>query len=330
MNACDLSFRAMGSEVRLIVGEPGPGQPSPAAAAEDARRFIERFDAGLSRFRADSELCALNADPRRAIPASALLCDAVRAGIWAARRTGGLVDPTLIGELEDAGYVQSREGLAPAPLAEALLFAPARRPAAPDPRARWRTISIDEPFGLIRRPPGVRIDTGGIGKGLAVDMVAERLAAYSRFVVDCGGDLRIGGLEAAEQPYEVLVEHPLTHGHERAIVIGAGAVATSGLDVRVWRRREGGFAHHLIDPSTGDPAWTGLIGATALGETTVEAETLAKAALLSGTDGARELLSGAGGLIVHDSGETETIGPIASSPRYRINVPASLIAGFAA
>jgi thiamine biosynthesis lipoprotein len=258
------------------------------------------------------------------------MCDAVRAGLRAARRSGGLVDPTLLDELEEAGYVGSRDGVAPAPLAEALLFAPARRPARPDPRACWRAFSIDEPFGLIRRPPGVRIDTGGIGKGLAADMVADRLAGYSRFVVDCGGDLRVGGLRCAEEPFEVLVEHPLSHEHHHAIVVGGGAVATSGLDVRVWRRADGGFAHHLLDPSTGEPAWTGLIGATALAGTAVEAETLSKAALLSGPDGARKLLSSTGGLIVHDDGQTEAVGPIDSRPRYRITVPESLITGLAA
>ena len=56
-------------------------------------------------------------------------------------------------------------------------------------------------------------------------------------------------------------------------------MATSGINVRVWRRADGRYAHHLIDPRTGEPAWTGLVGVTALAPTGVEAETLAKAAL---------------------------------------------------
>jgi thiamine biosynthesis lipoprotein len=81
--------------------------------------------------------------------------------------------------------------------------------------------------------------------------------------------------------------------------------------VRIWRRPDGGFAHHLLDPSTGEPAWTGLIGVTALGGSALEAETLSKLALLSGPDAARRVLAEYGGVIVHDSGEVEAVGPLA-------------------
>ncbi len=83
--------------------------------------------------------------------------------------------------------------------------------------------------------------------------------------------------------------------------------------MRIWRDADGRYAHHLLDPATGEPAWTGLIGATALGDTAVEAETLAKAALLSGPEGGREVLAERGGLLVHDSGRVETVGPLAPS-----------------
>lgn len=322
MNPADLRFRAMGSEVRLIVAGPGPNGRLPADAVEECRRFVVDFDARLSRFRPDSELCALNADRRREVPASGLLRDAVRSGVRAAQLSGGLVDPTLLDEIEASGYVRSREGVDPVPLRDALLLAPARRPAHPDPRARWREIEVDEAFGIVRRPPGLRFDTGGIGKGLAADVLAERLAGYASFVVNCGGDLRVGGEALAASPVEVLVEHPLTKELGHAIVLDGGAVATSGIDVRVWRRANGRYAHHLLDPSTGEPAWTGLVGATALAPTALEAETLSKVALLLGPDGARELLRESGGLIVHDDGETEPVGAMQTRPRYSITVPA--------
>ena len=94
MSFHDLTFDAMGCEVRLLVGEPLPGSPPAGHAAELGRLFIQRFEAALSRFRRDSELTALNEDPRAEVPASPLLRNAVRAGVWAAERTGGLVDPT--------------------------------------------------------------------------------------------------------------------------------------------------------------------------------------------------------------------------------------------
>ena len=42
----------------------------------------------------------------------------------------------------------------------------------------------------------------------------------------------------------------------------------------------------------------------------LEAETLSKLALLSGADGARRALAEHGGLVVHDDGDVELIGPL--------------------
>jgi thiamine biosynthesis lipoprotein len=199
-----------------------------------------------------------------------------------------------------------------------LTEAPPRRPAEPSPARAWQRIRVDHRSREILRPPGLEFDTGGTGKGLAADLVAERLRGYPRFIVDCGGDIRIGGTDAMVNPYEVYVEHPLTGERAYVLRVGRGGVATSGLNVRIWRDADGRFAHHLIDPARGEPAWTGLIGATALGETAVEAETLSKAALLSGPTGARRLLATAGGLVVHDTGRLEPIGPLAVAPRIRL------------
>ncbi|HET7177163.1 MAG TPA: FAD:protein FMN transferase, partial [Solirubrobacterales bacterium] len=196
--------------------------------------------------------------------------------------------------------------------------APPRHPASPDPAARWRGFEVDDEAGTITRPPGLRFDTGGAGKGLAADLVAARLRGYSRFVVDCGGDIRIGGPDALVSPYEVLVEHPLTGERAHVLRLSAGAVATSGLNVRIWRGADGRYAHHLLDPASGEPAWTGLVGVTALGDTAVEAEALSKAALLSGPEGGREVLAERGGLLVHDSGRVEPVGPLSVKPRVRL------------
>jgi thiamine biosynthesis lipoprotein len=81
----------------------------------------------------------------------------------------------------------------------------------------------------------------------------------------------------------------------------AGAFATSGIGKRAWLDRHGRPAHHLLDPGTGRPAFTGLVQATARAPTAAEAEVRSKAALLSGPEGARAWLPD-GGVIVFDDG----------------------------
>ena len=252
MASCDLGFRCMGTEVRLVV--EGRGAPD---AADDARAWLHEADRRLSRFRPDSELSALNADPRPAVPGSPLLRAAVGAALWAAERTGGLVDPTLLGALRTAGYAESLAGRAPASLADALAAAPPRAPATRHPGAAWRRVVLRDGDDCVHRPPGLGLDTGGTTKGLAADAVAHRMRRAERFAVDCGGDLRLGGDGTRRRPFEIEVEHPLTGEPVDVLRVAAGGVATSGLGARLWTRPGGGYAHHLLDPATGEPAWTG-------------------------------------------------------------------------
>jgi thiamine biosynthesis lipoprotein len=74
-----------------------------------------------------------------------------------------------------------------------------------------------------------------------------------------------------------------------------------------------GPAHHLLDPSTGRPAWTGLASVTAMAPSALEAEVLAKAAVLSGRHGAPAWLAEHGGVLVHDDGDVELAGPLSTS-----------------
>ena len=128
-------------------------------------------------------------------------------------------------------------------------------------------------------------------------MLAQRLAGAEAFAVDCAGDLRLGGLARPVQvasPFDGTVLHTFERG--------AGGVATSGIGRRSWIDAGGRPAHHLLDPGSGRPAFTGVVQATALAPTALEAEMRAKAAVLSGPDGGRDWLPD-GGVLVLDSGE---------------------------
>jgi thiamine biosynthesis lipoprotein len=287
----DETFRALGTDVRLIAAGPG-ARP----AVERARREILDYHDRLSRFLPRSELSALNRDPRAVVPASALLRSAVRAGLWAAEHSGGLVDPCLLDSLESVGYARSYRGTG-----EIHVPSGPRRAASPDPACRWRRLRVDDEAGTIERPPGRRLDLGGSGKGHAADLAARRFAHLRNWVVDCGGDIRVGGTR------EIEIAHPLHDRPAARVVVSDGAVATSSVVSRAWTMPGGRRAHHLLGPSTGRPVWTGLLTATALAPTTLHAETLAKVALLRGAGEARDVLAAYGGVLVHEGGRVEAI-----------------------
>ena len=303
-------FDLFGTEVRLLLGAPvDGGSPAPELAAIGIEVFLRMVEQRLTRFDPDSELSRLNRDPRATVPVSPLLARAVATAVTAAAETGGLVDPVVLDALEVNGYRRSRAGRRPGPLTEALAWAPPRAPAIPAPGGAWRSLRVRTDPPTITRPPGMRLDLGGSGKGLAADLAAERLAGYRSFVVDAGGDARLGG----EDPPPRLVEvgSPFGEGICHSFELAAGAVATSGLRTRVWREGDG-FAHHLIDPGSGRPAWTGVVQATAVAPTAAAAETHAKAALLAGPERGAELLPPGGGILVLDDGEVVLAGPLAS------------------
>jgi FAD:protein FMN transferase len=277
----------------------------------DAAALFTEIERRLTRFDPTSDLSRLNADPRACVPAAPLFRAAVSAALRAARLSDGLVDPTVLGAVRRAGYADSRAHVAAVALLPRLDSAPQRRPARPHPAAQWRTIEVDHAAGLIRRPPGLELDLGGSAKVWAADLVATRLGRHGRCAVDCGGDLRVVAGRGARDgaAWEVRVRHPLTGAPAHTLCVRAGGVATSGIDGRLWEGPRGELTHHLIDPATGEPAWTGLLTVTALAPTALEAEALAKAALLSGPLAAqRWLRAHNGGVLVQDDGTVEPVG----------------------
>jgi thiamine biosynthesis lipoprotein len=307
MSLLDRTFPTMGATARLILADRAPGlDPSPRLthAAGDAQRLLAALDAKWTRFDPQSPLNAISADPRTELPADEHVRALIRAGAWAGRVSGGLVDMTLGDDIARAGYERHWDGTQLVPLDAALAAAPPRAAAGTDPAARWQALGADRRTQTIRKPPGATLDAGGLGKGLAADLVAARLTGL-RYVVDVGGDLALG--HGGGGPHAITVAHPLTDEPAHTLHVAGGGVATSGIHRRIWFDGAGDPAHHLLDPATKRPAWTGLLTATAVGRSALEAEALAKTAFLRGPGGARTTLAAQGGVLVHEDGTVEVI-----------------------
>jgi len=242
--------------------------------AEDVHRRLTRFDPA-------SDLCRLNADPRELVPVAPLVRRFAEAVRWAGETSGGLVDATCLPAVEAAGY---REHWTPGAAMQA--------PSEPEALAgAWSSVAVEG--DAVRRPPGTRLDGGGLGKGLAADLMAAALQACATWAIDCGGDLRVGGLLAQERAIDVAAPGGGEPIHR--LLLARGAVATSGTTRRAWTD-----SHHLIDPRTGRPADTGIVQVTAVARTGLEAEVRTKTALLAGPEAAAATLSGGGVYVTSD------------------------------
>jgi thiamine biosynthesis lipoprotein len=252
----------MGTEVRVLVAAGHDASPVEA--------LFREWDRTLTRFDPSSELCRVNASAGDWTPASELLVAAVEAALAAARDTEGVFDPTLLPQLEAAGYDGDFDAL---PAERARI---AGRPVGPG--GGWRAVEVDTAGRRVRLPAGGALDLGGIAKGMAVDAAGALLAeaGVPWFGIDAGGDLRVWGRPPGLESWPVLVE---TGGLPAGL--SGGALATSSTTGRRWRVA-GVEQHHLIDPATGRPSTSGVVSATVAAGTCAEAEVAVKAALLLG------------------------------------------------
>ena len=131
--------------------------------------------------------------------------------------------------------------------------------------------------GRARLREGTSIDLGGIAKGWLADRAVERIGPNA--LANFAGDLRARGAGPNGEGW------PIGFGTTTVLLRELGA-ATSGTAGRRW----GDGLHHLIDPRTGLPAKTDLTEVSVLAPTGLEAEVLAKTALLLGREAGARLL----------------------------------------
>ena len=242
------------------------------------RSEFDAVDHALSRFRDDSELSALN---RRAgyggvATVSWRLRSAIALMARAARVTDGRFDPTFVGDLERLGEHGADLGSGMSQL----------------PTGPTDATLLERPR-LVAVPP-VPLDTGGIGKGLALRWAAARVrlrAGDGAILLEAGGDVVAAGRAAT--PWRVGVEDPVaargSHADPLAVVaLERGAVATSSVSVRRWVAPDGRQVHHLLDPRTREPARTGLLSVTVSDPDPAWAEVWTKALFLAGRTGIRD------------------------------------------
>ncbi len=142
-------------------------QSSMAAARRILAAELRAIDRACSRFRADSELTAVNraSGVQRAV--SPLFAQALAVALRAAEASDGDVDPTCGRSLVSLGYDRDFAELAAGEQAAA---------PSPSPAAGWRCVQLDQEAGTVRVPAGVQLDLGATAKALAADRAAAAIA----------------------------------------------------------------------------------------------------------------------------------------------------------
>lgn len=288
-----LEFHAMGCEMLAVVDR----EPKPVMLSHVSEWF-EEWEQALSRFRYDSELTRLNQTHERLVHVSETLWDVFQAARRSGQMTGGLVTPTLLDAIIEAGYDRPFDELPhlAAPTMDSTLTVPQPLTA----------VGFDESTRTITLPTNMGLDFGGVAKGWAANQAMQRLQVDGPALVDAGGDIAISGPRADGGPWQIGIADPFHADEEiETLYLNRCGVATSGKDRRRWTRN-GLFQHHIIDPLTGHPAETNLLTVTVIAPDVLEAESVAKAAFILGSRVGLEWIEArpeTAGVFILDSGE---------------------------
>ena len=280
------SGRALGSRLKLFISVPVGTEPDGVRAAAEAAwtAVVTEFaavDAALSRFRDDSELTALNrlAGSGRVALVSWRLRSMLAIVHRAGRLTNGRFDATVIDALERIGEHGAPLGVA-ADNEHAALEGTALLVASGTPGASLVHV------------PDRPVDSGGIGKGLALRWASAAAMAHlpegAGLLLDAGGDVVSAGT-APTDGWGVGIEDPIAVSGETAeplavYALVTGGVSTSSVAVRNWTTPDGRHVHHLVDPVTREPARTGLIAVTVAGPDPAWNEVWSKALFVGGSE----------------------------------------------
>lgn len=286
-------FRAMGTSITILLPE------FEASNALLVRELFEEWEQALSRFLPESELSWLNEHPGEQVIVSKLLYSVLTASLAAAEATRGVYDPTMLDQLMQLGYDRSFDKL-PGSLAASAYEG--------YPGGGWRNIRVNEMLRSVMLPAGIKLDFGGIAKGMAVDAALERLrhAGVSSALVNAGGDLATLGLPLFADHWAVALPIKDTCW---TIPLHHGAIATSGIARRHWSQGQAA-RHHLLNPLTGLPADSGMWSVTTVAARCEQAEVGAKTAFVLGMEQGKAFLreQQLAGLLVDAEGHWDTVG----------------------
>jgi thiamine biosynthesis lipoprotein len=232
---------AMGTEAHIQV-LAGPDCGDPQWLADDLLARVEELEQKWSRFSTESEVTALNRAQGSEVKLSQDTILLVERAVAAWRRTGGSFDPTVLAAVIANGYDRDFVTIGPLPRISGV--------ASPAPGCAG--IEIEPDAGLVTLPVGVGFDPGGLGKGLAADIVTEQAmrAGAIGAMVNLGGDMTLRGRCAdGHQGWLVSVVEP-SADVDLTLSLSGGAIASSTNQRRRWTA--GGVRrHHLIDPASG-------------------------------------------------------------------------------
>ena len=163
------------------------------------------------------------------------------------------------------------------------------------PLVDYTQIQYDAATGVVALPEGMEIDLGSVAKGYAGQLAAQMLREHGvqSALLNLGGNVQTVGTKPDGSPWQIGIKDPQGEDAMMVLSVEDQAVVTSGGYERYFEQ-DGQTYWHIMDPSTGHPADSGLISVTIVGDEGVVCDGLSTALFVMGLEKAADLWAQSG------------------------------------
>jgi thiamine biosynthesis lipoprotein len=270
----EINRRAMATEFAVVL----PGQSGQhAESALNALEALDEIESQLSVYRPDSEINKINAMAgTAAVRVSEDVFEILNRAKQIYRITSGAFDITAGPLIECWGFMKRR----------------GRKPTEREIKETLQLVSSESLHldqngkTAFLEHPGMKINLGGIGKGFAIDRIANRLdkAGVATYLIHGGkSTVRVKTSPEVEHDWEwrIGIEHPIRPDIRLTeMQIRNGSVATSGSGKQFFHYH-GKRLGHVIDPRNGFPSDT-MLAITVQTTTATDADAFSTACYVLG------------------------------------------------
>ena len=265
------------------------------AALQEAEECIQQVEGLWSVTDEDSEIYQANHSGGQPVTVSEETAEIISFALEMAQRTGGALDPTIYPVLTAWGFTtDSKQVPSQQQIAQLL------------EQVGYDRIRLNGTELTV--PDGMELDLGAVGKGYTADLVTEILRRHgvSSALISLGGNIQAIGSRPDGSDWRLGIRAPWESGNLGVLTVSDAAVVTSGGYENYFDDEQGNIYWHILDPSTGYPADSGLQSVTIVGREGKMCDALSTALFVMGAQSAEQYWRENGGfemLLVTDSGE---------------------------
>ena len=248
-----------------------------AALLDEAETLIGSLEEQVSVTDEHSDIYAIDHTGSGSLSGNA--AELMEQALELCRRTGGALDISVYPIVRAWGFTTGSYQIPDEETIQSLL-----------PLVDYTQIQYDAATGVVTLPEGMEIDLGSVAKGYAGQLAAQMLrnSGVESALLNLGGNVQTVGTKLDGSPWQIGIKDPQGEDAMMVLSVEDQAVVTSGGYERYFEQ-DGQTYWHVMDPSTGHPADSGLISVTIVGDEGVVCDGLSTALFVMGLEKAADL-----------------------------------------